>query len=135
MSKGFTLVELLVVIAIVGGISVLVGVNFMKLIGNTDQYEKENLYKYLNEAACVYVDSKDSNLTADSYYKTEDGVNVGSDDLYQKGYIDENSGLLKKYSIDDIKKYEIQVKWNSGEKKCCVSKFNGAIVSGKGACS
>lgn len=120
MKKGFTLIEIILVIAIVGAASVLIGSNFFGLIGSADEYENKNLYKYLNEAACVYIDSKDSNLKSDSCYGTLSGCEVSSEYLYNAGYIDENVGLLKKYDVNDIKSYTIKVTWKNNEKKCCV---------------
>ena len=48
MKKGFTLVEMIVVIGILATVSVLIGTNFFVLIGSANEYEYENLYKYLN---------------------------------------------------------------------------------------
>ncbi len=126
MKKGFTLIEMLVVVAILATASVLIGTNFFGLIGNADEYEKENLYKYLNEAACVYVDSNDykdkAGKTIDGtvYPDCNDECYLKSAWLYFDGYIDENAGLLKSYTEEEIKNYEIKVTWNEGEKKCCV---------------
>lgn len=120
MKKGFTLIEIILVIAIIGAASVLIGSNFFGLIGSADEYEKENLYKYLNEAACVYVDSKDSGLKDNSCYGSDYGCDISSEDLYGAGYIDENAGLLKNYSQDEIKSYTIKVTWDDSEKNCCV---------------
>lgn len=134
MKSGFTLVEVIVVIAIIGAVSVLIGSNFFGLIGSADEYEKENLYKYLNEAACVYVDSKESGLKEDSCYGSDDGCTISSENLYDDGYIDENAGLLKSYSEEEIKSYTIKVSWNNNEKKCCVDTFGENDVTGEGAC-
>lgn len=120
MKKGFTLVEVILVIAILGFASVLIGSNFFGLIGSADEYEKENLYKYLNEAACVYVDSKDSGLKEASCRTDAGGCTVNSSDLYDAGFIDENAGLLKSYTVDEIKSYTIKVNWINNEKKCCI---------------
>lgn len=120
MKKGFTLIEIILVIAIIGAASVLIGSNFFGLIGSADEYENENLYKYLNEAACVYIDSKDRNSNYDTCYNSKSNCVVSSKDLYNDGYIDENAGLLKNYSEDEIKSYTIKVTWYYNEKKCCV---------------
>ena len=120
MKKGFTLIEVIVVIAIVGAVSVLIGTNFFGLIGSADEYEKENLYKYLNEAACVYIDSRNRASKYDACYTSKSDCRVKAEDLYSSGFIDENAGLLREYSKSDIEKYTIKVYWESNEKKCCV---------------
>lgn len=120
MKKGFTLIEVIVVIAIVGALSVLIGTNFFGLIGSADEYEKKNLYNYLNEAACVYIDSRDRASKYDACYNSKSNCSVKAEDLYDKGFIDENAGLLKSYTVADIKAYTIKVTWIDNEKKCCV---------------
>ena len=121
MKKGFTLIETIVVIAILGAVSVLIGTNFFGLIGSADEYEKENLYKYLNEAACVFVDSKESTIVKnDTCRSSVNGCEVTSSDLYAKGFIDENAGLLRTYSDAEIKSYTIKITWINKEKKCCI---------------
>lgn len=120
MKNGFTLVEVIVVIAIIGVVSVLIGTNFFGLIGSADDYENENLYKYLNEATCVYIDSEESNFKSDACYGSETGCLVSSALLYEKGYVDENTGLLREYTKSEIEDYTVKVYWKSNEKRCCV---------------
>lgn len=120
MNKGFTLVEVIVVIAIIGAVSVLIGTNFLGLIGSADKYENKNLYKYLNEAACVYVDRNDSLLKENDCYGTSTGCEISFEELYDAGYVDENIGLLREYSFDELKNYKIKAYWEDSEKKCCV---------------
>ena len=116
MKNGFTLIETIVVIAILGAVSVLIGTNFFGLIGSADEYENENLYKLLNEAACVYANSKDKKTACSS------GCTIGYTELSSAGYVDENMGLLKSYSYDVLKGYEVLVKVNSTtkERTCCI---------------
>ena len=126
MKKGFTLVEMILVIGILATVSVLIGTNFFGLIGSADEYEKKNLYKYLNEAACVYVDSKDyknkegKTIAGIEYPNCNSECDLSSGWLYSDGYIDENAGLLKSYTVDEIKSYTIKVTRINYEKKCCV---------------
>lgn len=136
MKKGFTLIETIVVIAILGAVSVLIGTNFFGLIGSADEYEKENLYKYLNEAACVYVDSKDFKENRDDAYNDcQDGCDdLKSEWLVQDGYIDDQAYLLNEEVTNNIDKYIIKVTRINAEKKCCVKSYNGTSVSGEGAC-
>lgn len=132
INKGFTLIELIVVIGIVAALAVLIGSNFYKLTGKTKDYENENVYKYLNEATCVFIGSKD-------YKESEDKVICGSSNcikastLQAKGYIDAQQGLLKNQALGG---YLIKFKINSGEKICCVYSNidTNNPVSGKGAC-
>lgn len=136
MKNGFTLIETIVVIAILGAVSVLIGTNFFGLIGSADEYEKENLYKYLNEAACIYANSNNNPNKATC---TKSGCQITSLSLYDAGYIDENAGLLKSYTDDEIKSYTIQVKVDTNkERTCCVdySTLSGVTTNatGKGAC-
>lgn len=127
-SKGFTLVELLAVIAILGLAAVFISTNFFHLIGNAKDYEYENIFKYLNEAAYACISSE--------------GV-VDAADLHKNGCIDQKSGLLKDFSFSDSGnnkvKATIRVTIDSGEKKACVSEFSVAgekiVVSNiKGGC-
>lgn len=124
-SKGFTLVELLAVIAILGLAAVFISTNFFHLIGNAKDYEYENIFKYLNEAAYA-CSSGDGDITTAS--------------LLDKGCIDQKSGLLKDFSFsDDNVKATINVTIDKGEKKTCVSAFSVAgekiVVSNiKGGC-
>lgn len=139
MKKGFTLIELLAVIAIVAILVTLIGSNFMKLIGNTDSYENENVYKYLNEAACVYIDSNDKSPLISLQTCTFGDIKYNchrfsSSYLYDAGYIDENAGLLKSYSIAKIKNFQLVVYWKDHEKICCVQQNQGVTATGKGAC-
>lgn len=137
MKNGFTLVELIVVIAIIGVVSVLIGSNFLGLIGDADKYEKVNLYKYLNEAACGYIDSKDRDAKYDDCYSGKSICNIEVIDLYNAGFIDENIGLLNNYKIEDLDEIIIKASWVNQEKKCCVYKEDdGNVVNGvEGACS
>ena len=107
-SKGFTLVELLAVIAILGLAAVFISTNFFHLIGNAKDYEYENIFKYLNEAAYA---CSSSDITAAK--------------LYEDGCIDQKSGLLKDFNFSDNKvKATIKVTIEAGEKKTCVSDFS-----------
>lgn len=108
-SKGFTLVELLAVIAILGLAAVFISTNFFHLIGNAKDYEYENIFKYLNEAAYA---CSESDITTDA--------------LYDAGCIDQKSGLLKDFNFSGDNKVNatIMVTINDGEKKTCVSKFS-----------
>ena len=112
-SKGFTLVELLAVIAILGLAAVFISTNFFHLIGNAKDYEYENIFKYLNEAAYACISSE--------------GV-VDAADLHKNGCIDQKSGLLKDFSFSDNGNNQVKatlsVTINNGEKKACVSKFS-----------
>ena len=149
MKNGFTLIETIVVIAILGAVSVLIGTNFFGLIGSADEYEKENLYKYLNEAACVYVNSnsfkenKGNTViidgTSETYPDCSSNCDLKSKFLVYDGYIDENAGLLRTYSEDEIKSYTIKVNVDTNkERTCCVdySTLSGVTTDakGKGAC-
>lgn len=109
-SKGFTLVELLAVIAILGLAAVFISTNFFHLIGNAKDYEYENIFKYLNEAAYA-CSSSEEYITVDT--------------LLGKGCIDQKSGLLKDFNFSDNKvKATITVTIDAGEKKTCVSAFS-----------
>lgn len=118
-SKGFTLVELLAVIAILGLAAVFISTNFFHLIGNAKDYEYENIFKYLNEAAYACSSSVGA---------------VKADDLFKAGCIDQKSGLLKDFNFsddgdgDNKVKATIMVTIYAGEKKTCVSDF---YVDGK----
>lgn len=116
-SKGFTLVELLAVIAILGLAAVFISTNFFHLIGNAKDYEYENIFKYLNEAAYA-CSSSESNIT--------------TDELFKSGCIDQKSGLLKDFNFsgngDNKVEATIKVTIDAGEKKTCVSDF---FVGGK----
>lgn len=127
-SKGFTLVELLAVIAILGLAAVFISTNFFHLIGNAKDYEYENIFKYLNEAA---------------YACRSDEGNITTEQLLSDGCIDQKSGLLKDFNFSDDGnnkvKATIRVTINDGEKKTCVSEFSVAeekiVVSNiKGGC-
>lgn len=129
-SKGFTLVELLAVIAILGLAAVFISTNFFHLIGNAKDYEYENIFKYLNEAAYA-CSSSEEYITVDK--------------LLGKGCIDQKSGLLKDFNFsgngdnDNKVKATIKVTIDAGEKKTCVSDFSvdgEEIVVGniKGGC-
>ncbi len=111
-SKGFTLVELLAVIAILGLAAVFISTNFFHLIGNAKDYEYENIFKYLNEAAYA-CSSEDGDITTAS--------------LLEKGCIDQKSGLLKDFNFsntgDNKVNATIMVTVYKGEKKTCVSTF------------
>lgn len=109
-SKGFTLVELLAVIAILGLAAVFISTNFFHLIGNAKDYEYENIFKYLNEAAYACSSSVGA---------------VEATDLFNDGCIDQKSGLLKDFNFSGDNKVNatIMVTINDGEKKTCVSKF------------
>ena len=141
MKKGFTLVEMIVVIAILATVSVLIGTNFFGLIGSANEYEYENLYKYLNEAACVYVDSKDFKKSHSTDYEDcKDGCdNLKSEWLVSDGYIDDQAYLLNKEVTNNIDTYTIRVTRDDGEKKCCVLNYKNeseviVAASGEGAC-
>lgn len=145
MKKGFTLVEMIVVIAILATVSVLIGTNFFGLIGSANEYEYENLYKYLNEAACVYVDSKDyakkagKKIDGVDYPNCTGNCDLSSSWILQDGYIDDQAYLLNKEVTNNIDNYTIRVTRDDGEKKCCVLNYineSGVIVaaSGEGAC-
>lgn len=112
-SKGFTLVELLAVIAILGLAAVFISTNFFHLIGNAKDYEYENIFKYLNEAAYA-CSSGDGDITTAS--------------LLEKGCIDQKSGLLKDFSFSNTGNNQvnatIMVTIANGEKKTCVSVFS-----------
>lgn len=109
-SKGFTLVELLAVIAILGLAAVFISTNFFHLIGNAKDYEYENIFKYLNEAA---------------YACSSSGSDITAAKLYEYGCIDQKSGLLKDFNFSDNKvKATITVTIDAGEKKTCVSAFS-----------
>ena len=105
-SKGFTLVELLAVIAILGLAAVFISTNFFHLIGNAKDYEYENIFKYLNEAAYACSSSVGA---------------VKADDLFKAGCIDQKSGLLKDFNFsddgDNKVKATIMVTIDAGEKK------------------
>ena len=127
-SKGFTLVELLAVIAILGLAAVFISTNFFHLIGNAKDYEYENIFKYLNEAAYA-CSSSEEYITVDT--------------LLGKGCIDQKSGLLKDFNFsgdsDNKVNATIMVTIKDGEKKTCVSAFSvdgEEIVVGniKGGC-
>lgn len=110
-SKGFTLVELLAVIAILGLAAVFISTNFFHLIGNAKDYEYENIFKYLNEAAYACSES-----------------DVEAVDLFNDGCIDQKSGLLKDFNFsgdgDNKVNATIMVTIKDGEKKTCVSAFS-----------
>lgn len=112
-SKGFTLVELLAVIAILGLAAVFISTNFFHLIGNAKDYEYENIFKYLNEAAYA-CSSSEEYITVDK--------------LLGKGCIDQKSGLLKDFNFSDDGDNKvnatIMVTIKDGEKKTCVSAFS-----------
>lgn len=112
-SKGFTLVELLAVIAILGLAAVFISTNFFHLIGNAKDYEYENIFKYLNEAAYACSSSVGA---------------VEADALFKAGCIDQKSGLLKDFNFsgngDNKVKATIMVTIDAGEKKTCVSDFS-----------
>ena len=112
-SKGFTLVELLAVIAILGLAAVFISTNFFHLIGNAKDYEYENIFKYLNEAAYA-CSSSEEYITVDT--------------LLGKGCIDQKSGLLKDFNFSDDGDNKvnatIMVTIKDGEKKTCVSAFS-----------
>lgn len=112
-SKGFTLVELLAVIAILGLAAVFISTNFFHLIGNAKDYEYENIFKYLNEAA---------------YACRSDEGNITTEQLLSDGCIDQKSGLLKDFNFsgsdNNQVKATIKVTMDNGEKKTCVSVFS-----------
>lgn len=113
-SKGFTLVELLAVIAILGLAAVFISTNFFHLIGNAKDYEYENIFKYLNEAA---------------YACSSSGGDITATKLLEDGCIDQKSGLLKDFNFspaagDNKVKATIEVTIDSGEKKTCVNEFS-----------
>ena len=127
-SKGFTLVELLAVIAILGLAAVFISTNFFHLIGNAKDYEYENIFKYLNEAAYACSSSVGA---------------VEATDLFNDGCIDQKSGLLKDFNFsgdgDNKVNATIMVTINAGEKKTCVSDFsvdkeNIEVKNIKGGC-
>lgn len=110
-SKGFTLVELLAVIAILGLAAVFISTNFFHLIGNAKDYEYENIFKYLNEAAYACSER-----------------DITTDELLDDGCIDQKSGLLKDFNFsgsdNNQVKATIKVTMDNGEKKTCVSVFS-----------
>lgn len=125
-SKGFTLVELLAVIAILGLAAVFISTNFFHLIGNAKDYEYENIFKYLNEAAYACSES-----------------DITTDELLDDGCIDQKSGLLKDFNFsgsdNNQVKATIKVTMDNGEKKTCVSVFsvdkeNIEVKNIKGGC-
>ena len=113
--NGFTLIELIVVIGIVAAAAVILGTNFMNLIGNAGAYEDEVIAKGIAEAAFVYYDSKD-NPSKESC--------ITAEMLIASGYISNDQGLLKDYSEEDVKAFSAYVNYVSGEKFVKVYKSN-----------
>lgn len=112
--NGFTLIELIAVIGIVAVTAVILGTNFMKLIGNVSNYEDEVIAKGVAEAAFIYYDSKDN----------DEKINfcITADRLIDIGYISSEQGLLKKYKAEDIKEFSAKVDEIEGEKKVTIYK-------------
>lgn len=119
--NGFTLVELIIVIGIVSAAAVLIGTNFMQLIGNAGDFEDKEVAKGIAEATYVYFDSKD-NLNADGTYKKNC---ITGEMLINNGYIAPEQGLLKNYSEDDLKQFSAHAIIDDGEKKITV--FKGSL--------
>lgn len=111
--NGFTLIELIAVIGIVAVTAVILGTNFMKLIGNVSNYEDEVIAKGVAEAAFVFFDSVDN----DEKIKC-----ITADKLIDNGYISSEQGLLKKYKAEDIKEFSAKVEEIEGEKKVTIYK-------------
>lgn len=111
--NGFTLIELIVVVGIVAAAAVILGTNFMNLIGNAGAYEDEVIAKGIAEAAFVYYDSKD-NLSKKSC--------ITAEMLMTGGYISSEQGLLKKYNKEDLEKFSAKVIYENYEKKVTVYK-------------
>ena len=112
--NGFTLIELILVIGIVASVAVILGTNFMNLIGNVGTYEDEVIAKGIAEAAFVYYESKD-NLGK---------VNcITAEMLIADGYISSEQGLLRDYDEEDIKVFSAKVSYvGNQEKKVVVYK-------------
>lgn len=114
--KGFTLIELIVVIGIVAATTVILGTNFVKLIGNVGTYEDEVIAKGVAEAAFVFFDSVD-NVSGTSC--------ITANMLINNGYISSKQGLLKKYTVAEIEAFSALIYFEDGvEKKIKVYKNN-----------
>ena len=123
--NGFTLIELIVVIGIVAAAAVILGTNFMNLIGNVGSYEDETIAKGIAEAAYVYYDSID-NVGKKSC--------ITAEMLMASGYISSQQGLLKDYNEEDLKGFSAYVNYVSGEKLVKVYKSNncsGTVINYK----
>ncbi|MBQ4583784.1 MAG: hypothetical protein IJA94_02730 [Bacilli bacterium] len=101
------------VIGIVAATAVILGTNFVKLIGNVDTYEDEVVAKGIAEAAYIYYESK-ANTSAASC--------ITGRMLIDSGFISSEQGLLKKYDATEIKKFSAKVEYVTYEKKATVYK-------------
>ena len=121
-NKGFTLVELIAVVAILAIASGLIAVRFFRLTGEEEEFEYEVVAKDIAEAAYVFYDSKDNREN-----NKPDGTIllkgcVSAEELIKTGYISESQGLLKRYTLNDLRAIYYHAYFKDNEKKVDVYK-------------
>ena len=110
--KGFTLIELIVTITLLAIISVTIGVSVSNILYNQKEKDAKTLKNKIENAACVYVETIDENISE-----------VTLKLLITEGLLDEDlTDPLTKESLDINSKVKIDIVDNE---KICTYDFPG----------
>ncbi len=87
-NKGFTLIEIIIVIALLGTLSVVIGVNMTKSLDSQNEKTKKEYRQRLENAACIYVDHKNIDISSCTISSTSNNCKVSISSLISEGLID-----------------------------------------------